>query len=583
MEQSTRNLDLVEEKPAPVTDEGGDDSMRSVEGNVVGALFVLKTGVVLDALCMLPGAVLADVPASFRATSLVLVVLLGAPSISKTRTYVLEQRAVLCLLLATSAFVGLNRADSTARNADSLFAMVGTLAAIVACATNGAVQTDDLELRKGSRESVSALFAALLFYVGMRCVRNGFSLSGDILSFSVSHDEFDVRGYGVANEWTAVGLAFAGATIAAFGVIVLLNHDMVLHTGSQGLSTVAGVLACCAFAGAFAVQISTYSMLEQLPALFTEAACDGDYGECRAAYRARRLFIASNNCSVAWIGAIAITVYGFTNLRRFVTRRQHFEYAPALYAPTNAAAVAALLVSAFVTFWFLDTSRSMNYADLELVLLLFSTPTAILGYSITACILHLTGQGIYVATRITSTYGFSLLFFTHHSILTTLALTVLILLCSMFSYGLYNFGPRLYAEPVERLNGMLLTALVSVQLFLTMGTMCMSSGYTGIKYNDGKGSWRVSGFEFSVQHSISFFFCAALYATRWEHTMLTKMQRWIAWFVLPPLLGFTWLLCISVLSHEGSPYNQYVDLGSFVIGTTSAGLSWAGVGLFLHQ
>ena len=582
MEKGTREFELEEQKPAPVADN--DDSVRSVEGNVVGALFVLITGVVLDALCMLPGAILADVPASLRTTSLVLVVLLGAPSISQTRAYVLEQRAILCLLLATSAFIGLNRAEPTARNADAMFAMVGTLAAVVACATNGAVQTDDLDVRKGSREHMSALFAALLFYLGIRCVRNAFSLPGDILGFSVSRDEFDVRGYGVANELTATGLAFAGAVIAAFGVIILLNHDMVTHTGSQGLSTVAGVLACCAFVGAFATQISTYALMENLPALFTEAACDGSYDECSAAYRARRLFVASNNSSVAWIGVISITVYGFTNVRLFVTRRQHFEYTPDLYGSANITSLVALVVSTFVVFWFLDTSRPMNFSDIELVLLLLSIPTAIFGWSITACTLHLAGQVIYVVTRITSPYGFLWTYFTHHSIIGTLVLTALTLLCCSSSYALYNFGgARLYAESVEWLNGIFLTALVSVQLFLTIGTMTMSSGYTGIRYEDDKGSWRLSGYEFSVQHSISFFFCAALYATRWEHAMLTATQRRVAWFALPPLLGMTWLMCITILSHEGSPYNQWVDLGSFFVGMTSAVISWFGVGLFLHR
>lgn len=580
MEEEVRN-DVV---GTSEEEEKEEEDVQSIEGNVVGALFVLITGVVLDALCMLPGMILADVPASFRTTSLVLVVLLGAPAISKTRVYVLEQRAILALLLATSAFIGMNRAEATARNADALFAMIGCLAAIVATVTNGAVQADGLDHRKHAREHMSALFAALSFYLGMRCVRNAFSLPGDILGFSVSHDEFDVRGYGVSNELTAAGLAFAGSVTAAFGMVVLLNHDMVVITGSQGLSTVAGVLACAGFAGAFATQISSYALMEQLPALFTEAACDGDYDECRAAYRARRLFVASNNSSVSWIGVIAITVYGFTNLRRFTTRKQHYEYAPDLWASANIASVAALVVSVFVVFWFLDGAHSMNFSDLELTLLLSSIPTAIFGWSITACALHLGGQGIYVGTRIASTYGFLWTYFTHHSIIATIALTAGVLICSSLSFALYTLNNgKLYMESLERFNGALLTALVSVQLFLTIATMAMSSGYSGIRYEDGKGSWRVSGYEFSVQHSISFFFCAALYATRWEHSHLSQLQRRIAWFALPPLLGFTWLICIAVLSHEGSPYNQWVDLGSFLIGMSSAGVSWAGVGWFLHR
>ena len=124
--------------------------------------------------------------------------------------------------------------------------------------------------------------------------------------------------------------------------------------------------------------------------------------------------------------------------------------------------------------------------------------------------------------------------------------------------------------------------LQTVQLFLTIATMAMAAGYSGVRYVDDKGSWRVSGYEFSVQHSISFFFTAALYAGRYEHTMLSNWTRRLSWFVLPPLLGTTWMICVLTLSDQGSPYDEWTDFGSFLVGVSASAFSWIGAGVFLH-
>lgn len=565
-----------------MNDDAASDSKitNNLEGNVMCALFVLVTGVVLDALCALPGTWLTDVPASLRTTSIVLIVLLGSPAMSISRIHVLEQRIVLAVFLGASALIGKNAAETTSRNADALFSLVGVLASVLALATNGIVQKD----MKQSREQLSALTGALLFYIGMRCIRNSFALPDTISGFTVSELEFTVRGYGAANELTVAGLSFSGCIISAFGMIVLLNHDMMLHTGSHGLSVVASILACCAFVGSFAVQISTYALMESLPALFSEAACNGDYEYCIAAYRSRRLFVASNNSSCAWIGAIAISTFAFSNTRKFTSRRQHFEFIHN-YSYTSfqsMIAMIATLACLVIVFWFTDKTTDMNYSDAELTLLIVSIPLSIMAFPVSSCLLHISGQLMYVVTRVQSDSGFSWIYFTHHSLVATLLLTVVTMVLVSVSYTLYSFmDARFYIASLERATGIVLTMLVSIQLFLTVATMCMSSGYTGTYYLDDKGSWRISGYEFSVQHSVSFFFSASIYACRYEHAMLSQSMRRFAWFCIPLVLGVTWTVCISVVTHEGSPYTQWVDVGSFIIGISASVLSWVGVGVFL--
>jgi hypothetical protein len=556
------------------------------ETNVLCCLFACLCGPVFDALCALPGAVLEDVPASLRTSSLVLAVLLGAPAVSNAGVLVLEQRGVLAILLASVAFIGLNQAEPAARNADAVFAFVGTLAATLATQTNGAFgnkhDTSDTTCKK--REHLSAFCGSMLFYLGMRVVRHSFALSNEIINFKVSRDDINTRGYGVAIDLVAVGNCFAGSCTVGFACILLLNYDLVLHMGSSALSTIASVLSCFVFLGAFVAQMSSFAAMEQLPALFSSASCSGDQSECAAAYRARRLFLSANSTSVSWVCAIAMVIYAFSHSRRFRSRREHFEYEPSPYSLASIAVVACAVVACAAVFFFVDPGRSMDWSDWELLLLLLSIPACLLGWPGIACALHAGGEAIYIYTRVALHGGYDWSYFTHHSLLATMVLTATVGVLSTFSYGLYSVGRRrLYSEPVEIVNSVALTALVSIQTFLTLATLGMAAGFTGVYYEDGKGSWRISGFEFSVQHSVSFFFCAALYGTRYEHEALPATWRRAAWFAVPPLLGVSWLLVISLADSDGSPYHHYVDWVSFLVGVSAAGASWAGIGVFLHR
>lgn len=568
----------------PTGEDETKDVEKPVEDNVVCAVFVLITAVVLDALCALPGAILDDVPASLRTTSLALVVLLSSPSVSKSRHFLLEQRVVIGILVAMAAFVGMNRAEESARNADGLFSLIGVLSAIVACATNGtAIRNASKEHKMEVREHLAALYGAVLWYVGVRTVRHSLALPSEVLEFSVTHGDVDARGYGIVNDLSVVGLSFSGSVVAAFGAIVLLNHELVLHVGSSALSTVAGMLSCFAFLGAFMAQISSYAVMENLPALFGSFACDGSYEECQAAYRARRFFSASTSTSCVWAAVVSMSVFSFSHQRRIVTRREHFLFYPNLYSVPYATVALLTLSSLAVVVLFSDPQKNMDWADVELALLLASVPLALFNFPILACIVHILAQLGYVITRFTIYGYYSMDYFTHHSILATIVITAIVILLSSVSYFLYTFeDQRLYWHTLEQVTGALMVSLLSIQLFLTIGTAGMTSGYTGIYYESGKPSWRVSGYEFSVQHSVSFFFTAALFAVRYEYHLLSTAWIRVAWFVPTFLVGMAWVVSITVLNPTDSPYEAYVDIGSFIIGMSAASVSWTGVGLFLN-
>jgi hypothetical protein len=581
-----RNVTPLDEEQA-----GRDESNKSLqkastfshEYNVLCSIFVLVCGPVLDALCALPGAVLDDVPSSLRTSSLVLVVLLGSPAILPDLSFVLEQRAFIAILLASCAFIGLNQAGVSARNSDAVFSLVGTLASIVASRTNGVMEQTEDE-KKSMRENLSSFCGALFFYLGIRTVRHSFALSSEIIEFKISHEDIRVRGYGVSNDMVVVGNAFSGSCCVAFGCICLLNHDLILHVGSAAMSQIAAIMSCFVFLGAFLAQIASFASMERLPALFSDAACNGGMSECAAAYRARRMFTSSNSTSVAWTCSIALAVYSFSHQRRTRTRKDHFHSRVDIYSSESIVLVLGCIFACIVVAFFVDPTRSMDWADIELLLLLVSIPLCILGLPLVSCVLHIAGQVLYVWTRIELHGYYDFTYFTHHSLLATLVFTVFCAFLSTFSYILYATSTRrLYSDPVEKANALFLTALVSVQTFLTLATLGMSAGYTGVLYRDGKGSWRITGYEFTTQHCVSFFFVAAFFATRYEHNTLSITVRRAAWFIFPPLLGLTWLICISAgAAPSGSPYSAYVDEVSFLIGISAAVVSWVGIGVFLH-
>ena len=569
-------------------DEEDEDEIKvqAIESNVLCCLFCTVCGPVLDALCALPGVALDDVPASLRTSCLILTVLLGSPSMRTDLKYVLEQRVFIAIILGACAFVGLNQANVAARNADAILALVGTLSCVVAARTNGVMDQTDGSKADGSkssvsRENMSSFCGAMFFYLGIRVLRHSFALPNEILNFKVSQEDITTRGYGVVNDMVVLGNAFTGSVSIGFGCIVLLNHDLVLNVGSNGLSCIASILSCFAFIGVFLAQTASFISMEKLPALFSSIACDGDVTECTAAYRARRLFVSSNSTSVGWVCAISMAVYSFSSKRKLKTRREHYNRLINIYDFEYIAVVFVCLL-AISTVLIFSSGQSNGTPELELIFLLSSIPLCVLGQTFMACVAHSFGQGLYVYTRFDLHNGYDLTYFTHHCLLATLILTILVALLSLFSHILYIVSPkRFFSEPVEKVNGALLTALLSIQVFLTLATMGMSSGYSGIKYEDDKGSWRVSGMEFAVQHCVSLFFVGALWATRFEHNSLTPAWRRLIWFLVPLWLGVFWILAM-VTNSDQSPYQAYVDEVSFVVGVSAAAVSWTGCGVFLN-
>lgn len=88
------------------------------------------------------------------------------------------------------------------------------------------------------------------------------------------------------------------------------------------------------------------------------------------------------------------------------------------------------------------------------------------------------------------------------------------------------------------------------------------------------------GYEWTLQHNLSFFFVAACYASRYEVNQrhISDTVRKVLWLGAPLLLGMCWLVAMR-LNTSGVPYDKGTDQWNFVLGICAAVVPWAVTGL----
>ena len=86
-------------------------------------------------------------------------------------------------------------------------------------------------------------------------------------------------------------------------------------------------------------------------------------------------------------------------------------------------------------------------------------------------------------------------------------------------------------------------------------------------------------FEWTLQHSLSFFFCAAVLGGRFEtQLVLTPRAKKILWLVPPPVLCACWVIYLFS-SGTSVPYDAATSQANFLLGVFAALLPWAVAGI----
>ena len=189
---------------------------------------------------------------------------------------------------------------------------------------------------------------------------------------------------------------------------------------------------------------------------------------------------------------------------------------------------------------------------------------------------------VYTVGRLGSPLGFDLTFLTHWFVAATLLLTLMLAVTTFISWLLYSscVSTGRYIVWLENTTALLLVALVSTQLFLTIASLAVIGGYDGTLITAV--SWRSASLQWTTQHSLGFFFSAAVVGGRFEpHN--ERISRWLlraVWFGVPIVLAACWLFWLFA-SARFVPYGTTGDAASIVIATLAALLPWTLAGIVM--
>ena len=164
----------------------------------------------------------------------------------------------------------------------------------------------------------------------------------------------------------------------------------------------------------------------------------------------------------------------------------------------------------------------------------------------------------------------------------TLLITLALALTTFISWALYASccSTGRYIQWLENATALLIVALVSLQLFLIIASLAVISGYDGGRVNVA--SWRSASLQWVTQHSLGFFFAAALVGGRFE-CQNERIQKWLlqtVWFCVPIGLTVLWLATLFGTA-QWAPYGTTGDISSIIIATLAALLPWAITGVVI--
>ena len=566
----------------------GDELFEVAEGNVLSAGAVFSASIVLDALTALPTTIVVDVPTSLRTTALVLSAIVAAPPVDAE--FLFEQRGLAVVLLVVAAFVGLHNGGVNARIADALYSLLCGWAVLLIFGFSGPKEGERGYDPRGKRENLIALAAAFLGYSGARIVRGALYHPGEVTSFSASHDDIEARGYAMADDLVATTLVFGGTLCICAAGVVLLNHDAIYEQGCKPVASTIAQISVLIFLAAFVVQIACFARVDELEALFGDSACVGNIDVCENSFRARRLYTANSSPAALWACAVGLTILAFPHDRRCRTRRAYFgqtieEEEEEREAATGSGhvAFAASVIAVLVVYSYADSF----WPAVELLLLFVSIPVAWYSSTWIACVLHASGMLAYTIGRLGSPLGFDLTYLTHWFVAATLLTTLALAVTTCISWLLYSscVSQGRYIVWLENLTALLIVALVSMQLFLTIASLGIISGYDGSLMQASSVqaiSWRSASLQWATQHCLGFFFAAALVGGRFE-TQNERIARWLlraVWFAVPILLASCWAFLLLARSSY-APYGTTGDATSIVIATLAALLPWTLAGIVM--
>lgn len=551
------------------------------QSNALTASIFFVATLVADALTAIDSTDHADVPASLRATSLVLVCCFAAPVLIRPErgVYGWFQRPVIGVTLLVVALLGVHHGGQGTRTFDALYITVVCLAATWLFSAGGVdEQTKDFakgeDLDRAVSTSSAMLAGALLLYSNMRILRSGLRHPAEVRNFRISptglhnaSSTINTLGYAYASDVATGAVSFGGA-VGIGAAITMVYHVTELASGTGTVALQLGVSATFQTLAALCASLTFGDQVNWLPAVFGDSACKADSDACEAASTSRRFASVNTQLPGLWLSALGLFALAYPVSARFYDRSEAARFtwssAGSLFG------ILALSIALSFVWGYADFSGPGGHTDYVMVI----TIVAIFWSTFFDTWL---GTLIYVVAFVweevlyVEEYGLSNLF-SHLTHITLLLCASLLILHSLLTSLAFCYTQRW----LENLIGMVTVAgsSLAVALYCASACLAMSSNGSLGELQDTEDGTRFA-IAFTYQHFLPIFIWAPLYTCRCEVQLLTRAQRLLTWFgvVLVDLALYGAVL--SVLEHP-PPTMALLDFYSLAGCVVGAGvLPWA--------
>jgi hypothetical protein len=561
---------------------------KDVESHALVAVLLLVLAVCMDAITALDTPNNAEEAASsLRASSFVTILAAAAPAI-RHESSTEKQRLLVGSLLAFLALAGRHRGTLDTRIGDLIFSMV-VLSASAKIYAQGGIEADDVrpDDAKNShhrRQSVSALFGALLLYVGLRGVRAAFVSGSEAADFKVYYAVYNSTlsspGYAFSSLGVVAPLGGGHGILAATGATVLLHNDARVVGSSAVAFEVAAAGVGAAVAALWAL-LAYSAQLDTLAAVFGPHACSSSRDACGDAFDARRFSAANNSTAGLWIGALACCVFSFAIERRIsdseptraerLWKREGFGFGSAMAA----AAAIGLLAHG-------STSGSEWHTDVCACLAVLGVYLSFSSNTIAGTAIYASAQ-MYEESMLLQNYGADAVFvhLTHCTLFVIIALLCLHALGSIISEAMFIFFGKerqldTFLATVATFGTSLSTGLyIASALLLACSNGSLPDDEDLIRDGSGKRTM----IAFALNHFIVIFAWLPLYACRCEVQRLNQYVRAVGWLLCVPGQAIFYNTTLGFL-QKTAPALSIVDAWPFGLAGALGVGAW-GAGAFV--
>lgn len=550
------------------------------QSNAITSSIFFVAVVISDALTAIDSVDHADVPASLRGTSLVLVCCFAAPVLIRPDrgVYGWFQRPIIGTCLVTVALLGVHHGGASTRTFDALFITIVALIVTFLFSAGGvdeaakALKGDKLD--RAVSTSSAMLAGSLLLYSNVRLLRSGLRHASEVRNFRISpsgagnaSSSIEALGYAYASDVATVSVSFGGA-IGMGAAITMVYHVTELASGTGTVALQLGVAATYQMLAALAASLTFGDQVNWLPAVFGSTACKGGIDACEAASRSRRFAAVNTQLPGLWLSALGLFCLAYPPSARLFDRSQAARFTWNL-AGSIFGTIAGLSAVALV--WsFADFSGPGWHTDYTMLITIFAIFWSTFFDTWAGTLIYVTAfvweEFLYVADN-----GFTVLFshFTHVTLIFCASLLILHLLLASVAY---------FTAPqwLESFIGMVTVAGSSLAVGLYCASACLmmsSSGSINEIENFEDGARTATTFIY--HHFVPVMIWAPLYTCRCEVQKISRMQRLFSWVAAALLDLIVYVILLRVMNVSASAI-ELVDGWSLAGCALGAGiLPWA--------